>query len=136
VDLPEIINDATAEIARNAGKVFVVCTPELLSLKLASLRCQEAEAYGVPRERVDVIVTRWLRDRVSLGEVEKILGRPVYATLSNDYTEVRAAILESRLASPASALGKDCRTLAHRIAGTPEDVAQKPRVGLLRKLIG
>jgi MinD-like ATPase involved in chromosome partitioning or flagellar assembly len=124
VDLPEIINDATAEVARAAGKVFVVCTPEILSLKLASLRCQQIQAYGVPRERVHVIVTRWQRDGISTEDVEESLGRPVYATLSNDYNEAQAAILESRLASPASAFGKDCRALARRINGEPEEVAQ------------
>jgi Mrp family chromosome partitioning ATPase len=134
VDLPEIINDATAEVARTAGKVFVVCTPEVLSLKLASLRCQEIEAYGVPRERIHVIVTRWQRDGISPEDVEKSLGHPVYATLSNDYNQVRAAILESRLASPASAFGKDCRALVRRISGEPEAVAHKPHFGLLRKL--
>jgi Flp pilus assembly CpaE family ATPase len=134
VDLPEIINDATAEVALAAGKVFVVCTPEILSLKLASLRCQQIQAYGVPREKVHVIVTRWQRDGISAKVVEESLGRPVYATLSNDYNEAQAAILESRLASPASAFGKDCRALSRRINGEPEEVAQKSRFGMLRKL--
>lgn len=133
VDLPEVVNDATAEVARTAATVFVVCTPEILSLKLASLRCQEVEAHGVPKERVQVIVTRWKRNELSSEDVEDILGRPVYATLSNDYKEVHAAILESRLVLPTSAFGKDCRALARRISGAPEEV-EKPRFGLLRKL--
>ena len=134
VDLPEAINDATAEIARTAGHVFVVCTPEVLSLRLASIRCQEIEAYGVPKDRVRVIVTRWQRDGISVEDVEKSVGRPVYATLANDYLEVRSAILELRVASASSAFGKDCRALARKISGAPEDVAEKPRFGLLRKL--
>jgi pilus assembly protein CpaE len=132
VDLPEVINDATAEVARAAANVFVVCTPEILSLRLASLRCQEVEAYGVPKERIQVIVTRWTRDGLSLEDVEKCLKRPVYATLSNDYNEVHEAILESRLVSPTSMFGKDCHAVARRIVGAPEE--EKSRFGLLRKL--
>jgi len=175
VDLPEVINDATAEVVRTAAKVFVVCTPELLSLKLANLRCQEIEAYGVPRGRVEVIVTRWSRDGISPEELEQSLGRPVYARaaaapaplpnislgklkietfsgersdhgdgfvswafafamVGNDYKEVRKAILESRLASPASGFGKDCRSLARRISSSPDEPAKKPRLGLLARL--
>ena len=39
VDLPEIINQATAEVVRSARDVFIVCTPEVPSLKMAAQRC-------------------------------------------------------------------------------------------------
>jgi len=133
VDLPEVINDATAEVARTAANVFVVCTPEVLSLRLASLRCLEVEAYGVPKDRVRVLVTRWQRDGISVEDVEKSIGRPVYSTLANDYLEVHSAILGLRTVSTTSAFGKDCRALARKISGAPEE-AEKSRFGLLRKL--
>ena len=44
VDLPEVINQATAEFVRNARAVFIVCQPEMASVKLA--RC------GAPRLKV------------------------------------------------------------------------------------
>ena len=121
-----------AKLGITAANVFVVCTPEVLSLGLASLRCREAEVYGVLAERVQVIVTRFQRDGISIHDVEKAVGRPVYATLANDYTEVNAAILELRTVSPTSAFGKDCRALARKISGLGDE--EKSRFGLLRKL--
>ncbi|MEQ1948766.1 MAG: P-loop NTPase [Bryobacteraceae bacterium] len=132
VDLPEVVNDATAEVARTAETVFVVCTPEILSLRLASLRCQEVEAYGVSSARIKAIINRYLRDGIGVADIERSIGRPVFATLVNDYGEVHHAIMEYRVASPASAFAKDCRVLAQKINGEVPPV-EKSRFGSLLK---
>jgi pilus assembly protein CpaE len=134
VDLPEVVNDATAEVVRRAENVFVVCTPEIPSLKMTDIRCQDLMHRGVPRERIRLLVTRYKRDEMSVRDVEKNLGWPVYATLANDYRSVRSSILESRLVSPDSSFGKDCRTLAQMLAGEAE-AAPVGAFGRLSRLI-
>src|SRR4029077_12392611 len=59
VDLPEIINDATAEIVRRARSVYVVTTPERCPVKLAEERLAELAFRGVEREKISLIINRW-----------------------------------------------------------------------------
>ena len=134
VDLPEVINQATAEFVRNSRAVFVVCQPELPSVKLAKMRRTELESCEIPSDNVKVLVNRWERGRLSVENIEKAVGAPVFATLPNDYKEVRNAISDSRLASPGSSFSKGCEILARTISGLPENHHSFPKFTLLRKL--
>lgn len=135
VDLPELVNDATAEVVRRAEGVFVVCTPEVLSLKMADHRCRDLMNRGVPRERLRLLLTRWKRGEVPVKDIENNVGWPVYATLSNDYRAVSAAILEKRLVSPDSAFGKDCQALAHMLTGEAEVTPERGGLGRWSRLM-
>lgn len=131
VDLPEVVNPATVEVVRSARGVFVVCTPEVLSLRLADQRCAELEACGLPRERVHILVNRWQK-QVPIADIENTLSRPVYATLPNDYEGIRSAVLNSSLVDPASRFQAGCAALARKLTGGGEAPAAAGR--LLRRL--
>ena len=135
VDLPEAVDEASTEVVRCAEHVFVVCTPEIPSLKLAEVRCQDLLNRGVPRERIQLIVTRYKRDELSLADIEKNLGWPVYASIANDYRSVRSSILEARLVSEDSLFGKDCRALAQKLSGIAESAPMLSPLGRLSRLI-
>jgi pilus assembly protein CpaE len=135
-DLPEVVNAATAETVKCARGVFVVCTPEVPSLKLAGQRCFELEECEIPEDRIHIVLNRWERGQLKLTEIEKILGRPVFATVRNDYKRARQAILESRLIDRDSALGKGCKVLAEKLGGLPERAQKESKFALLRKLAG
>jgi MinD-like ATPase involved in chromosome partitioning or flagellar assembly len=134
VDLPEVINQATAEFVRNSRAVFIVCQPELPSVKMAKLRRAELESCEIPAENVKVLINRWERGRLTAENIEKVVEGPVFATLPNDYKEVRNSVLETRLASPGSSFSKACETLARNIAALPEAAHTRPKFTLLRKL--
>lgn len=133
VDLPEVINQATAEFVRNARAVFIVCQPELPSVRMANLRRTELEACEIPPDSVKVLVNRWER-RLTLQSIEKGVGGTVFATLPNDYKEIKNAILDTRLASSNSRFGKACEALARTVSGLPENPHTFPKFTLLRKL--
>jgi hypothetical protein len=67
--------------------------------------------------------------------VEDVLGRPVFATLPNDYKQVKNAILESRLVAAESRFAKGCVTLAHKLSGLPEAPRAESKFTLLRELV-
>jgi pilus assembly protein CpaE len=134
VDLPEVINQATAEFVRNARAVFVVCQPEMPSVKLAKFRRADLESCEIPRENIKVLINRWERGRLTMENIEKIVEGPVFGTLPNDYKEIRNAVLETRLASSNSAFNKACEALARTIMGLPEVPHTRPKFMLLRKL--
>jgi len=134
VDLPELINEASAEVVRCARGVFVVATPELPSLHMARQRCAELEVYDIPRDRVHILLNRRERGSLPLADIEKALGRPVFATLPNDYKHVRDAIVESRLADPASPFGQSCLALARKVSGLPKSSRLDLTFGIMNKL--
>jgi Flp pilus assembly CpaE family ATPase len=139
VDLPEIVNEASAEVVRCSRGVFLVCTPELPSLHMARQRCMELEEYEVPNDRVHIVLNRQERGGLPVQDIEKALGRPVFATLPNDYKHVRDAIVESRLVASDSTFGASCRKLAQKVSGLPKISRMDTTFGIfnqLRKLAG
>jgi pilus assembly protein CpaE len=134
VDLPEVINTATAELVRSAQATFIICTPEVPSLALARLRLSELDACEIPREKVNMLVNRYESGGLTVAEIEAILGGPVFATLPNDYREVKRSIMESRWVHSSSGLGKSCAALAQKISELGQAVPTASRFSLLRKL--
>lgn len=134
VDLPEVVNEATAEVVRSARSVFVVCTPEIASLKMARSRAEELEASEIPADRIRIIVNRREHDSPDAQQLEQMLERPVFGTLPNDYSHLKTAIMESRLASPDSPFAEACRTLARKLDGLPDAAPERFKLALLRKL--
>jgi len=112
VDLPEVVNDATAEVVSRAAHVFIVCTPELLSLELARQRSEELRGYGVDEKRIWVLLNRSPKSGIPPGEVEEIVGHPVFAALPNDYQGLKRAVLEGELMPADTELGKAYVALA------------------------
>ncbi len=135
VDLPEVVNEATAEVVKSACSICIVCTPEVPSLQMAGQRCAELEACKIPRDRIHIVVNRWERGGLSIDDVEEILGRHVLATLPNDYKQVKNAILESRLVAADSRFWKGCVTLAAKLSGLPEAPRAESRFTVLRELV-
>jgi pilus assembly protein CpaE len=135
-DLPEVVNGGTAELVKCARGVFIVCTPEVPSLKLAAQRYVELEECEIPADKIHIVLNRWERGQLSLLEIEKSLGRPVFATLPNDYKRARKAILESRLIDFDSAFGRGCKDLAEKLGGLPEGSQKESRFSLIKKLVG
>ena len=50
-DLPEVVNPALAEVVRCSRCVFLVCTPEVPSLRMAIQGLAELKEYGVAPRR-------------------------------------------------------------------------------------
>jgi pilus assembly protein CpaE len=126
VDLPELVNDATEEIIFRAKFVFIVCTPELPSLRLAQRRCRELESRGVPVSRVGIIVNRWHETDITEADIEAILGHGVAAVFPNDYVSVQQATSRSGLVSDETVLGQTFLSLARILAGVPEPFTPAP----------
>jgi hypothetical protein len=60
--------------------------------------------------------------------------RSVFGVLPNDYAHLKAAMMESRLASPDSPFAEACRALARKLGGLPEAPPERFKLALLRKL--
>ena len=127
VDLPEVVNAATAELVRTAHAVYLVTTPELPSLSLARQRCLELARWGVEDGRLFAVLNRWHKHDLSAIDVEKILHHPVAATIRNDYKMVQRVISEARIPDPENDLGAAYLDFACALAG--ETNMHKPKAG-------
>jgi pilus assembly protein CpaE len=132
VDLPEVVNDATVEIVRRARRVFVVCTPETPSLKLAPQRCRELERRGVSSDKIGLLINRWHRGEPAAEAVGAQLNRHVSGIFGNDYMTVRNATRHNGFVNPESKLGKSFAAFARTMAGVPEPGGVK--LGFFRAL--
>ena len=63
------------KLVRCSRSVFIVCTPEIASLKMARFRAEELEVCEIPPDRIRLIVNRWERDSPA-AQLEKMLERP------------------------------------------------------------
>jgi pilus assembly protein CpaE len=133
-DLPEVVNHASAELVRCARGVFLVCTPEVPSLRMAIQRLAELREYGVSPDRIHIILNRQERRGLPIHEIEAVLGHSVFAALPNDYTHIRDAIVESRLVASDSPFGEGCQALARKLSGLKESSLMETTFGLLSKL--
>jgi Flp pilus assembly CpaE family ATPase len=131
VDLPEVINSATAEIVRRARAVFVVSTPEFPSLKLSKQRCLEVARWGVDRGRIQALLNRGSKSDIGAKEAEGILEFPVAATLPNDYKTVQRAIRDASIIDTRSDLGEAYLGFARMLTGAAAE--KKSFMGLFRK---
>jgi pilus assembly protein CpaE len=134
VDLPEVINDATRELVRAARATFITCTAELPSLAMASLRSADLDTAEIPADKVKILVNRYERSALTMDQIQEILGRPVFATLPNDYREIKKAIMGARLVSSSSSFASGCRELARKIIGLSQSTPLPSKFSLLRKL--
>jgi pilus assembly protein CpaE len=117
VDLPEVVNTATAEAVRRARAVYVVSTPEFASLKLSQQRCHELENWGVERGRIHALLNRGHRSDMGAKDAEEILECPVDATFPNDYKGIRRAIAEGSFIDTRSDLGQSYLMFARMLTG-------------------
>jgi MinD-like ATPase involved in chromosome partitioning or flagellar assembly len=115
VDLPELLDDNVSAAAQLCEKIFVVTTPEFLTMKLGGLRIVELQRLGIERSRIRLIVNRSESAGLKPEEISQELGCELAAAFPNDYPAVSRAILQSTCVDDTSKLGRSYRRLAQTL---------------------
>ncbi len=126
LDMPEMLDAGNQAFINQAKTVYIVCTPESSSLFLAHRRIYELKSYGVERDRVDIILNRYLKKDQRLGQIEAMLGRQVSVILPYDSRHVRDATLGATLVDRGSPIGKAFSTFARTLTGAAPKGAARP----------
>ncbi len=129
VDLPEVVNEATSEVVRRSSHVYIVTTPEVGPVKLAQQRLRELDARGVRNTKIEIVLNRWHKSDIGPEEVTQTVGRPVAATLRNDYLGVRKAQEAGELVPPDTLLGQGYVTFVRKLAGLAYTPPDEPKRG-------
>jgi pilus assembly protein CpaE len=133
VDLSGMMEKYSIEILHEAKRVYLVTTAELPALhlareKLAFLRSQDLA------DRVSILLNRsQKKGQISLEEMEKLFGMPVFMTFPNDYAGVHKALTDGKQVDASSALGSRFRELAQAMGGKKASPAAAKR-GLMDML--
>ena len=133
---------ATLAAFEQSSDVFLVATVDLPSLRNIQ-RGLPLIRRVMPRgdDQIRLVINRYNpNDEISLKDVQKSLGLPVYATLANDYEAVIASINSGKPVVTQvgkSPVARDLKALAGRLAGgatpSPNGTA---RPGLLGRITG
>jgi len=116
-DLASSMDPFTIQIMREARRILLMTTPELVPLHMAADRLRHLTELGLA-EKVSLLLNRKNPSRQGLTdhEVAHLVGLPVAYRFSNDYPGVQSAILEGMPVSNRSGLGHCIMTLARALA--------------------
>ena len=111
-DLADSLDDRALGILRESTRIFLVTTPELASLRLARLKAMALQKLDWA-EKSFLVVNRITKSMdLSLEEIEKTVGLPVFASFPSEYANVEQA---ARTGSPAPKLSTGARQFAHKV---------------------
>jgi pilus assembly protein CpaE len=110
----------------------LVTTLEVPALHQSKQIIQTLLDSGYGKNRIRLILNRSpKRLDITVGELEKMLGVPIFAMIPNDYPELYETYAEGRMLNRASELGKHMTKLAQKLSGIEEEKPNgKKRFGL------
>jgi pilus assembly protein CpaE len=121
LDLPDVRTAADCGFAAVADSVLLVTTNELAALQATRRGLRYLDSGNADRDKLRLILNR---GSAAIGlqrdDVTAALSMKPFATLSNDYEVLQAAVLEGRPAPAASrysvSVQELCRLLTHKAA--------------------
>ncbi len=117
-DLGRSLGILTASMIDEIDETYVIATLDLPALQQTKQVVQAALDLGYSRNRLRLVLNRApKRTDFDLGQVQRILGLPIFEMLPNAYPELFEATSEGNLLPAGSELGKAFTGLAGKIAG-------------------
>ena len=126
IDLGRSLTRVGVAALEEMDEAYLVSTLEVPALHQAKQVLQILMDAGYGKDRLKLILNRVpKRSELAPGEIEKILGLPVYAVLPSSYPELHECYSLGKLLPERSVLGKQIRDLAMRMAGVDTPEAKK-----------
>ena len=111
-------------------EVCLVTTLEVPALHQSKQIIQTLLDSGFGKARIRLILNRSpKRLDITPGELEKMLGVPIFAMVPNDYPELYETYAEGRMLNRNSDLGKSLAKLAFKLAGVEEEKGNRKKFG-------
>ncbi|HUG80604.1 MAG TPA: hypothetical protein VML01_03000 [Bryobacterales bacterium] len=132
VDFPSALHASCRDVLGLANSVYLISTPEVVSLHLARRRVNELIHLGLSNSDIHLILNRvGSKKTLNVDDVAEVVGIPVFSSLPNDYGAVSDASLKGGLIPNDTRLGREITNLAVRIVGAdaPADKGQQDKGG-------
>lgn len=132
IDLGRNMNFLGLSILDEIDETFLVTTLEIPALHRAKQILQKLTDSGYGRNRLRLVLNKLPhRQDITPLEIEKMLGWPVYALLSDDSEALYESYSEGKLLPQSAKLSRQISQFARKIAGIAE-----PKEEGLRRLFG
>ncbi len=127
VDLGRSLSRMSLAALEEIDEACLITTLEVPALHQAKLIVQTLIDGGYGKNRIRLVLNRVpKRLDITPAELEKMLGIPIFCTVSNDYPELYESYAEGRLLSRTSSLGKEMVKLSSKLSGIEEDKPKRP----------
>ena len=124
VDLGRSLTHLGMAALEEIDEACLVTTLEVPALHQSKQIIQTLIDSGYGKHRIKLILNRApKRLDITPGELEKMLGTPIFCTVSNDYPELYETYAEGRMLARTSELGKQIAKLALKLANLEEEKA-------------
>jgi pilus assembly protein CpaE len=131
VDLGRSLSRIGMAAMEEIDEACLVTTLEVPALHQSKQIIQTLLDSGYGKARIRLILNRSpKRLDITVGELEKMLGVPIFAMVPNDYPELYETYAEGRMLNHSSELGKQMTKLAQKLSGIEDEKPQKKRFGL------
>jgi pilus assembly protein CpaE len=131
VDLGRSLTRLGMATMEEIDEACLVTTLEVPALHQSKQIIQTLLDSGYGKNRIRLILNRSpKRLDITVGELEKMLGVPIFAMVPNDYPELYETYAEGRMLNRSSELGKEMTKLAQKLSGIEDEKPQKKRFGL------
>lgn len=135
LDMPAGLDEHAIAILDQCTSIFLVSTPELCALHMASRRLELLDHFDL-LGRTRVIVNRVQARAAINNHLDELLGAKVFATISNSYAVLQKAIQEGRTLDRRSAMGRQFADLAAKCLGKEKETRERGRfASLVRALL-
>jgi len=113
------LNQYNLSILDSLNDLYLVASPDVLSLFQVKKIVAELHKHNFPDERIHLILNRNVdyEDKLLAQEAQKMLGITAYFSLPNDYSGLTEAYASGNLLSEHSPLGHQISALASKVSG-------------------
>lgn len=132
IDLGRSLSRIGMAAMDEVDEACLVTTLEVPALHQSKQIIQTLLDSGYGKARIRLILNRApKRLDITVGELEKMLGVPIFAMIPNDYPELYETYAEGRMLNRTSELGKHMTRLAQKLSGIEDEKpANKKMFGL------
>ena len=131
VDLGRSLSHIAMAALEEIDEACLVTTLEVPALHQSKQIIQTLIDSGYGKNKIRLILNRApKRLDITPGELEKMLGVPIFAMIPNDYPELYETYAEGRMLNRNSDLGKQIARLAIKLANLEEEKTGKRRFAL------
>jgi pilus assembly protein CpaE len=121
LDLGRSLSRPVLAAMQESDETLLVTTPDIPALHRSKQIVQSLLENGFGQHQLHVILNRTpKRLEVTLNELDRMLGVPVYATIHDDFPSLNEAYSNGALVAPNTYLGKDFARIAARMAGVQQ----------------
>jgi len=116
LDLPTVFSPTSLMATAECERAFLVSTADLPSLHLTRKALTMLSQLGFPKERFHVLVNRLdRREEIGIGDIEKLFGCSVHASLPNDYFALHRVVTLGQPLGAENDLGRAIENVAQRL---------------------